>query len=558
MLNEHISSGRCGEAGFHTLCARGGSQIAFVVRAGLARRSRGRELVKIALLCFCLIFVVATPARAQGSVGTFTTVDVPGAGAGVLQGTFPVSINAAGDVTGFYGDTSSVFHGFVRAADGTMTYPIDAPGAGTGNFYGTFPVSINAVGDITGMCLETNNALRGFRRTADGTITPIDVPGAGTGNNQGTLPFSINRAGVITGIYKDMRALRHGFVRAADGTMTYPIDVPGAGTTGSAQGQGTQPLSINSSGEITGFYVAANGGFHGFLRAANGAMTYPIDVPGAGTSGGTEHYLAFTGTIPISINANGDIAGVYTDTSGLRHGFVRAAGGTMIDPIDAPGIGTAPNPLQGTFPLNINTVGDITGFYSDASGVLHGFVRAAGGAITPFEAPGAAGMSLFPGTVGMSINDSGGITGVYADASGALHGYVAKFIVSPQGQVSNLQNTVEALVSAGTLSPGQGQFLLAPLNAALAALGPATDSAALTASDTGRGDAALPKLHDPAGATAEQIAANRGNDRAAIRDLEEFIGRVRLLMLLRRLSHAEGDTLIDAAESIIKTLRSKP
>ncbi len=53
-------------------------------------------------------------------------------------------------------------------------------------------------------------------------------------------------------------------------------------------------------------------------------------------------------------------------------------------------------------------------------------------------------------------------------------------------------------------------------------------------------------------------AANRGHAAAAIRDLEDFIGRVRLLMLLRRLSHAEGDTLIDAAESIISTLRSKP
>jgi hypothetical protein len=146
--------------------------MASIIRAGFAPRSRGRELVKIALLCFCLIFAVTTPARAQGSVGTFTPIDVPGAGTGVLQGTFPVSINAAGDVTGFYGDTNSVFHGFVRrAADGTITAPIDPPGAGTGNFYGTFPVSINAVGDITGMCLDTNNALQGFRRTADGTMT---------------------------------------------------------------------------------------------------------------------------------------------------------------------------------------------------------------------------------------------------------------------------------------------------------------------------------------------------------------------------------------------------
>ena len=187
-------------------------------------------------------------------------------------------------------------------------------------------------------------------------------------------------------------------------------------------------------------------------------------------------------------------------------------------------------------------------------------MRSADGTITPFEAPGAgtAGTSLLPGSGGTSINDLGNIAGVYADASGVFHGYVAQFTVAPQGQVSNLQNTVQDFVSAGMLSPGQGQFLLAPLNAALAALGPANASAALTASDPGPGDAALPKLHDPAGATAERIATNRGHAAAAIRDLEEFIGRVRLLMLLRRLSHADGGTLIDAAESIIRTLRSQP
>jgi hypothetical protein len=491
-----------------------------------------------------LIFAVTTPARPQGSVGNFTTFDVPGAGTGVLQGTFPISINAAGDVTGFYGDTNSVFHGFVRAADGTMTYPIDAPGAGTGNFYGTFPISINAVGDITGMCIETNNALRGFMRTADGTIIPIDVPGAGTGDNQGTLPFSINDLRVITGIYKDNSALRHGFVRAADGRIT-TFDVKGAGTTGSVQGQGTQPISINSLGDITGFYVGANGGFHGFIRAANGGITAPIDVPGAGASGGTEHYGAVVGTVPLSIGGAGDITGIYSDTSGVRHAFVRAADATMTYPIDAPGVATkGPGFLPETFAASINTAGLITGTYGDTSGVLHVFVRAANGTITaPIDAPGAgtAGTSLFPGTASVSINDLGVITGTYADPSGALHGFV--LTPTPKAQVANLQNTVEALVSARTLSPGQGRFLLAPLNAALAALGPATATAAQPASNPGRGEAA---------------PANRGHAAAAIRDLEEFIGRVRLLVLFRQLSPTEGRTLIDAVESIIRTLRSQP
>jgi hypothetical protein len=188
--------------------------------------------------------------------------------------------------------------------------------------------------------------------------------------------------------------------------------------------------------------------------------------------------------------------------------------------------------IEGTVGFSINDAGDITGTYIDASGVAHGFVRAANGTMTPFDAPGAgtAGTSLFPGTAAVSINDLGDITGTYADASGVLHGFVLKLAIAPEAQVANLQNIVEALTSAGTLSPGLGQFLLAPLNAALADL-------------------------DPAPASAVRAALDRGHTAAAIRELNEFIGRVRLLVIFRRLKPAEGRILIDAANSIITALR---
>jgi len=46
---------------------------------------------------------------------TFTTFDVPGA---IVA--YPVSINPAGAITGFYADASYVSHGFLRAHDGTV------------------------------------------------------------------------------------------------------------------------------------------------------------------------------------------------------------------------------------------------------------------------------------------------------------------------------------------------------------------------------------------------------------------------------------------------------
>jgi hypothetical protein len=295
------------------------------------------------------------------------------------------------------------------------------------------------------------------------------------------------------------------------------------------------------------------------VRAADGTITYPIDGPGAGTGGSfSDKDLPHLGTLPTSINTAGDITGIYADASGVRLGFLRAADGTMTYPIDAQGVGTT-GVILGTTPLSINTGGVIAGSYEDASGVVHGFVCAADGTMTaPIDDPnaGGAGTSLLPGTFTLSINDSGVITGGYFEADGAFQGYV--LAITPQAQISVLQNTVQDLVSAGTLSPGQGQFLLAPLNEALAALGPATATAVQPASNSSRGEVAPASLDDPGDARAERITTNRGHAAAAIRDLEEFIGRVRLLMFFRRLSPTEGRTLIDAAESIISTLRSKP
>src|SRR5208282_6585620 len=139
--------------GFHILSGGGGSQMPSIKMAGFAPCSRQTGLVRIAVLCLCLLFIVVTPAWPQG---TFTTIDVPGAGTGVFQGTIGFSINANGDIAGIYLVAGNVAHGFVRTADGTIT-KFDAPNAGTGRNQGTFPFSINSGGDIAGMYFDTNN-----------------------------------------------------------------------------------------------------------------------------------------------------------------------------------------------------------------------------------------------------------------------------------------------------------------------------------------------------------------------------------------------------------------
>jgi predicted membrane protein len=106
-----------------------------------------------------------------------------------------------------------------------------------------------------------------------------------------------------------------------------------------------------------------------------------------------------TFTNPVSINATETITGFYSDAAFLNHGFLRAPEGT-ITTFDAPGA------AQGTFPQQINPAGTIAGYYTDASSVNHGFVRAADGTIRTFDAPGA-GTGSFQGTTASSIKPGG-------------------------------------------------------------------------------------------------------------------------------------------------------
>ncbi len=138
-----------------------------------------------------------------------------------------------------------------------------------------------------------------------------------------------------------------------------------------------------------------------------------FDVPGAGTG-------ALQGTVGVSINTAGTIAGVYIATGNVAHGFVRAADGT-ITPFDAPGAGTGNK--QGTFPLSINTAGTIAGYYADSSNRYHGFIRTAKGVFTAIDVSGA-NTSGHLGTTVISINTAGAVTGIYRDASLVHHGFV--------------------------------------------------------------------------------------------------------------------------------------
>lgn len=63
-------------------------------------------------------------------------------------------INPVGAMTGYVNDAGNVYHGYLRAPDGNITI-FDAPGADTiDSGYGTFPLTLNDFGLITGFYLD--------------------------------------------------------------------------------------------------------------------------------------------------------------------------------------------------------------------------------------------------------------------------------------------------------------------------------------------------------------------------------------------------------------------
>jgi len=280
----------------------------------------------------------------------------------------------------------------------------------------TVAQSINQPGEIAGYYRDANTVYHGFLRAVDGTITTIDPP-----TSIFTLAASINQGGAITGYWESPAAepgLTTCFLRAADGTFT-TFSPPGSFSSNC--------LAINNDGVIAGYYIDASIVAHGFLRAADGTFT-TIDVPGAGTGGFgfTPIGGIFQGTVADAINQAGTITGFWVDANFLMHGFVRAADGT-ITTFDA-------SPNSFTFPGAINPAGEIAGYWCDSAfNTCHGFLRTAEGVITSFDPPGS--IQTFPnntfnggfGTnnqVSVGINPAGAFTGSYFDENFNVHGFV--------------------------------------------------------------------------------------------------------------------------------------
>src|ERR1700730_866879 len=88
--------------------------------------------------------------------------------------------------------------------------------------------------------------------------------------------------------------------------------------------------SVNAEGLIAGYYTDASNNGHAFLRDSHGAVT-TIDPP-------TNPNFSVVGAIANSINSKDAVAGSAYDTNGVQHGFLRDKQGAFTT-IDAPNAG---------------------------------------------------------------------------------------------------------------------------------------------------------------------------------------------------------------------------
>ena len=219
-----------------------------------------------------------------------------------------------------------------------------------------------------------------------------------------TVAGGVNNRGQIVGRFQDGAGVVHGYLRQADGSFV-TVDPPGSILT--------IAFDINDAGTIVGLYQAPGGAFHGFSRSPAGSYT-TADFPGAVDS-------EFT-----SINSQGISVGDY-DLGNLT---------TSISFVDTRGKFTsfedpAAASMQ-TAALSINTVNFIAGFFDDAAGGEHGFIRSPNAQFQNFDFPAGDFTDAY------KLNDLGQVVGQYA-TNFPNHGFILSGAMALAGPPSSCQ-----------------------------------------------------------------------------------------------------------------------
>ncbi len=298
---------------------------------------------------------------------TFLNFDGPNAGTNPGTGTNVNGISNTGATVGFDIENNGNFANFSTSATRSLTTQ-NINGSPAAQAFG-----INSAGTVVG----TDGNGNAFVLPSGGSVQTLAVPGGAA------AALGINDKGNIVGQFTSGNATPGFFVsnNAANGLLT--INAPSGPNTVNAQG-------VNNKGLIAGFYLGTDGQDHGFTastaNARNGVLAGtpvadPIIPNVAGEPGAT-----FVFSQILGINDDGLSVGYYGDSTTSQHGFFYNTNtGTytfLDDPSEAFNNGVEVTQITG-----INNAGDIAGFYSDSTGVFHGFLACPSGATCPASTP---------------------------------------------------------------------------------------------------------------------------------------------------------------------------
>jgi hypothetical protein len=287
----------------------------------------------------------------------FTNFNGPNAGTNAAAGTNINGISNSGTAVGVDTDNNGAFHNFtVNPLKSRTVNELNINGSTTAMAF-----AVNSSGTVVG----TDGNGNAFY-TSRGKVNTF-IPTGG----KSAMALGINDRGAIVGQYTTSTATP-GFIRV-NKKSTITINAPSGPNTVNAQG-------INNQGLVVGFYVGTDGQVHGFMAnersAHNGTITgTAIADPTIPTVPG-EPGATFVFSQILGINDKGIAVGYYGDSTTSQHGFIYNTHTGVYTFLDDPSEAFN-NGVEVTQITGITNSGEISGFYSDANGVFHGFVAKA-------------------------------------------------------------------------------------------------------------------------------------------------------------------------------------
>ena len=301
------------------------------------------------------------------------------------------AVNASGEIVGIYSDGNYVFHGYLRATNGTIT-SIDDLHAGTSEKQGTGSLAINASGMIAGTYADSNSVLHGFlydssTLTATTTsLTPAPTPNPSVYQEPVTLTASVSSSG---GTPANGESVTFMSGTSSLGTAELTSGTASMTTT-------TLPVGSNS---ITAVY----GGDSTYAGSTSAAVSQTVNQASSSTTLKSSLNPSTSGqSVTLTANISGQFSGVATGTVTFSNGSSSLGSPSVSNNMAT--LTTTALPV-GTDSISAVYSGD-TNFTGSTSSTLNQVVNALTQAATPTFSP-AAGTYTSAQTVTISDATSG-------------------------------------------------------------------------------------------------------------------------------------------------------